>query len=25
VLAAWHGRWHYEPNARPAVPAAPRV
>lgn len=25
VLAAWHGRWHYEPTARPVVPAAPRV
>jgi soluble lytic murein transglycosylase-like protein len=25
VLAAWHGRWHYEPTARPVVPPAPRV
>jgi soluble lytic murein transglycosylase-like protein len=25
VLAAWHGRWHYEPTARPAGPAAPRA
>jgi soluble lytic murein transglycosylase-like protein len=25
VLAAWHGRWHYKPTARPVVPAAPRV
>ncbi len=25
VLAAWHGRWRYEPPARPVAPAPPRA
>ena len=25
VLAAWHGRWRYEPPARPTAPAPPKA
>jgi soluble lytic murein transglycosylase-like protein len=25
VLAAWHGRWRYDPPARPATPTPPRA